>query len=441
MSTSMAMTIPLMIVLALILILPFIVGFFVYRDARQRDMNAILWALVAALAPAFIGLIIYLLVRGNYTNLRCPQCNTPVTEAYVVCPRCGAKLRPSCPNCKAPVETDWKVCPRCTTPLPEFQADIQTPVRPKDRTGWKVLLVILLIPVLLILLAIFGLMGLRGSGSVSMQELSRDEYFAEMEGLSQEETADKVREWLDGLNQPGTRAAAHALRYDYYNGSDTEYYFLVYVPGGGDSSHSGLGQSTSIFGTTVKLELEETGNDGTLFSIMSTAENAPNLKITLDGKRIPCNVDTVDYNPTVYYIVPQYDELEPGATDFFMPERISVVQIVGNSNVGVAEIQDDDVAFDILVGIDSAPYLDLENDIYGNPDGTGGYDFKDGFEIRIEYQTHDELLSHADMITCLAFEQDGSYYLVDDRPDNGRIIRQIDEAFYHELESLFEDQS
>ena len=86
-------------------------------------------------------------------------------------------------------------------------------------------------------------------------------------------------------------------------------------------------------------------------------------------------------------------------------------------------------------------YLDLEHDIYGNPDGTGGYDFKDGFEIRIEYQTHDELLSHADMITCLAFEQDGSYYLIDDRPDNGRTIRQIDEAFYHELEALFEEAS
>lgn len=39
---STIMTIPAMIVLALIIILPFIVGFFVYRDARQRDMNALL---------------------------------------------------------------------------------------------------------------------------------------------------------------------------------------------------------------------------------------------------------------------------------------------------------------------------------------------------------------------------------------------------------------
>ena len=334
---STIMTIPAMIVLALIIILPFIVGFFVYRDARQRDMNALLWAFVAALVPAFIGLIIYFLVRGNYANLRCPQCGTPVKESFTVCPKCGAKLRPSCPNCKAPVESDWKVCPLCTTPLPEIQTDIQVPVRPKDRTGWKVLAVIILVPTFLIVLLILGLTSMSYTGSASIQELSRDEYYAEMEALSQEETAEKVQEWLDGLNQEETRGA-HALRYDYYNGSNTEYYFLVYVPGGGDSSHSGFGQSTSIFGTTLKLELEPTGNDGTLFNIMSSAENIPNLKITLGGERIPCNVDTVDFNPTVYYIVPQYDELEPGATDFFMPERISVVHIVGNSNVGSVEI-------------------------------------------------------------------------------------------------------
>lgn len=89
---------------------------------------------------------------------------------------------------------------------------------------------------------------------------------------------------------------------------------------------------------------------------MSTAEKVPNLKITLGGKRIPCDVDTVDFNPTVYYIVPNYDELEPGATDIFMPERISVVRIIGNSNVGHVEIQNNDQALEILDGIDSVPY-------------------------------------------------------------------------------------
>ena len=54
---------------------------------------------------------------------------------------------------------------------------------------------------------------------------------------------------LEGLNQDGFRA--HALRYDYCNGSNTEHYFLGCVPGGGNSSHSGFGQSAGIFACRV----------------------------------------------------------------------------------------------------------------------------------------------------------------------------------------------
>ena len=96
--------------------------------------------------------------------------------------------------------------------------------------------------------------------------------------------------------------------------------------------------------------------------------------------------------------------------------------------------------YSILTGIDSAPYLDLEHDIYGNPDGTGGYDFKDGFEIVIEYKANDELVLHEDEIRCFVFYQDGAYYLIDSyRPNNGRIFRQIDSDLYSLLESLFDE--
>lgn len=91
-----------------------------------------------------------------------------------------------------------------------------------------------------------------------------------------------------------------------------------------------------------------------------------------------------------------------------------------------------------LTNIDRAPYLDLEHDIYGNPDGSGGYDFKDGFDIIIEYKVHEDLVLHDDMIHCLVFEQDSGYYIIDDRPNQGRIFRETDEAFYNKLSSLFE---
>ena len=129
----------LLLITSIFVFIPILIGVYVYRDARRRGMNAVLWTLIAILAPSLIGFIIYLLVRGNYSNLKCPRCDATVTEQYVVCPKCGAKLKPSCPNCSTPVEPDWAVCPKCAQPLPTAQEDIVTPVRPKDKTLWKIL--------------------------------------------------------------------------------------------------------------------------------------------------------------------------------------------------------------------------------------------------------------------------------------------------------------
>ena len=144
----------LVVYLAVLVGIPVLVGVYVFRDASRRGMNAVLWTLVAVLAPVFVGLIIYLLVRGSYSDLKCPNCAAPVTEQYLSCPRCGARLKASCPNCAAPVEPDWKVCPHCGNPLPEFGESFTPPVRRQDKTLWKILLVVILIAILLIL-AIF----------------------------------------------------------------------------------------------------------------------------------------------------------------------------------------------------------------------------------------------------------------------------------------------
>lgn len=47
--------------------LPILIGVCVYRDASKRvDCSPMLWALVAALVPSFIGLVIYLIIRRDY---------------------------------------------------------------------------------------------------------------------------------------------------------------------------------------------------------------------------------------------------------------------------------------------------------------------------------------------------------------------------------------
>ena len=152
--------------------IPAAIGIYVYRDAKRRGMNAALWTLIALLAPSLVGFIIYLIVRGNYSDMECPNCQTPVKEEYLRCPKCGAKLRPSCPNCAAPIEPDWKVCPRCANELPETSSDVVIPVKRKDKSLSKILLVVILVPIVLLILmfVIFGMQMYTkvGSGGTSI---------------------------------------------------------------------------------------------------------------------------------------------------------------------------------------------------------------------------------------------------------------------------------
>lgn len=297
MTRSAIVAIPVLMVVALAACLPFVIGVYVYRDANRRGMNAILWALVAVLAPSLIGLLVYLLVRGNYSDLRCPKCDAPVEDRFVVCPKCGAKLRPSCPNCAMPVEPDWKLCPRCAQPLPEVQTDVCTPVRAKDRSTWKVLAIVLIIPVLLIALLTLGMRTVAAGGSSSFRPVTVSEYYEEMEADGKTETAVKVKAWAESVDF--TVHSAYALR---YTNSYNQHYFLVYIPSIGEPNRVVFGPSSSIFGTTLKLELNSSGGEVTFLNLCSSAEKIPSLKIKIDGKNIPCEVTAVDYNPTLYFL-------------------------------------------------------------------------------------------------------------------------------------------
>ena len=268
---------------------------YVYRDANRRGMNAILWALVAVLAPSLIGLLVYLLVRGNYSDLRCPRCGAPVDGQFVVCPVCGAKLRPSCPNCAMPVEPDWKVCPRCAQPLPERQTDIALPVRAKDRSTWKVLAVVLIVPILLLALLVLGMRMYAGGGTVGINATTVSEYYDEMAERHRADEAAKVKDWAEHVDL--TVRSAYALQ---YSNEYQQHFFLVYIPSIGDSNRRSIGQSSSIFGATLKLEIEASGGEQTFFNLYSRGEEAPKLKIKVDGKTMPCEITMVDYDPALF---------------------------------------------------------------------------------------------------------------------------------------------
>lgn len=145
-----------------VIAVPVFLGIYVYQDARSRGMEPWLWALIAVLAPGFIGLIIYLVVRKDHLIAKCPQCGSEVQEGFVSCPACGQKLSASCRNCGTALRPEWKLCPTCGTEITE--AEPFTPpvvARPANKKLFGALLVSLLLPIgLFLLLAMAGFLGM-----------------------------------------------------------------------------------------------------------------------------------------------------------------------------------------------------------------------------------------------------------------------------------------
>lgn len=283
----------LIVYLVVLVGIPVLIGVYVYRDASRRGMNAVLWTLVAVLAPVFVGLIIYLLVRGSYSDLKCPSCAAPVTERYVSCPKCGARLKATCPNCAAPVEPDWKVCPHCGDPLPEFGEGFTPPVRRQDKTLWKILLVVILIPVLFIL-AIFLVLSFstasnsaHGAGVTSMPV---GEYLSLVEDA-------RVKTWFDSLDREGK--TAHVLCHTEPSGEETQVQYLVYLPEMVDQSEIRVSSSSGLFGGSVLgLEMPAGGERTGEYLVLATCtgDRAAKLEVTSNGVKIPCEITEVDYS-------------------------------------------------------------------------------------------------------------------------------------------------
>lgn len=412
------------------------IGVYVYRDAKRRAMNPAAWTLIALLTPGLIGFIIYLLVRSSYSDLECPRCAAPVSENYVVCPQCGARLRPACPSCAAPVEPDWKVCPRCAAPLEGVQMDAAPPRRRQDRTLNKILIAIIVVPVLLIVCSILGVIIFHASGgragSTALQELTFDEYD---QYQTSETVKNAVHSWLDGLEVREDQA--YALRYDYYSELDdaSKHYFLIYVPAGGGQSDVGFGLGSGLFGPTLKLDLERTGDSGSLLGLeVRGAERPPKPKITLGGSSIRCDVREVDYNPTTFFIIPDYSQPETEGAQA-LPVSFSVSRLTdGHADFQdgrQVSVEDPDLLRELMEAIDSGERLPLSHPIYAGMDA-----FQNGFFIFICYPIHGEPQANH-MTTLVASKQDGVCYLSDDRIHASDRVRRLDGEFYDLLESLF----
>ena len=100
-------------ILLIYIIIMSVATVFVYRDAKKRDMNEKIWALIAFVAPFLLGLIIYLVSRPPLVELKCPKCGNILQREDKVCPACNVDLLTKCPKCEFPIQKGWKSCPKC----------------------------------------------------------------------------------------------------------------------------------------------------------------------------------------------------------------------------------------------------------------------------------------------------------------------------------------
>lgn len=293
-------------VLLCIIGLPIWIAIYVYRDATRRGMNAALWTLVALLAPAMVGFIIYLLVRGSYSDLKCPQCAATVRENFAACPQCGTKLRPVCPSCEAPVEVDWKVCPRCARPLPERYDNVTAPNRPKDRSLKRILIAVIAIPLLVIALCVASIVlfinPTIGGGSCSIGDL-------DLENLYSMHTDNQVREWIEAI--PCDSDKAHILCFESKNSDgDMQYNYLIYAPCTGAGGFSGSEIVHGGFSHDVlQLDLySEAGEEDSVCCVEVSYEKKIELEVYCDGVELECEITEVSFDPSGDFFDPMEQE-------------------------------------------------------------------------------------------------------------------------------------
>lgn len=149
----------IVIIMAVLLTIPVVIGVYVYRDAKSRNMNAPLWTVIAILAPTFIGLIIYLLARNEHEVFSCPQCGGTIQESFAVCPRCGGILKKRCSTCDMLLEEEWKVCPGCGREALYNEKVLRPVTRVSNENNIvKLLAIVIIIPILLCILLILGVL-------------------------------------------------------------------------------------------------------------------------------------------------------------------------------------------------------------------------------------------------------------------------------------------
>lgn len=277
--------------LIILLMVPVLIGVYVFCDAKHRKMNAVGWTLIAVIAPAFVGFIIYLVVRNDYSDLECPVCHMQVKKEYTVCPGCGVKLSRNCPGCGMRVEPLWKVCPKCASKLAENYEDVFEPIKKKDKMLGKILVAIIIVPVLLIVIMFISLAGFQSlTGLSGVTTLPVDEYLQ----LAQNP---QIEQWLTECGDEYSKA--YALRNERVEDGEINVNYLIYIPRLSEMPEVRIEPATGIFGNTLRLIFEPGNRNLGNTLVLVTCKGEKNQKLDIrfeEDQRIDCKITEVSYS-------------------------------------------------------------------------------------------------------------------------------------------------
>lgn len=95
-------------------------AWWVFRDARGRDHNPVIWAVACVFSALAVGVFgtlavvaIYFLLRPRGELLTCPHCSKKYIHNLAFCPHCGKPVKKECLKCHDLMELDAEVCPHC----------------------------------------------------------------------------------------------------------------------------------------------------------------------------------------------------------------------------------------------------------------------------------------------------------------------------------------
>ncbi len=316
----------------LFLVIPIMIGIYVYRDANNRGMNAVLWTLISVFSPTFIGLIIYLIVRADHTAMQCPKCQSPVSENYAVCPQCGTQLKGRCQKCNSPVESYWEVCASCGEPVPAESRSTIARVKKDKGLGW-ILIAAILIPVLVMSVLAFGLMAYRGTFSTSSIGTVSGMRFEEYSGNR------TIAEWLE--ESKGSEDGIYVLEHQVTSPDGTNTDYVIYNKGLTsvvDVTAEGMSRSL-LRGSALKISyISLSGvpaDDYHIYQVNYFTKDIPVLEIFADGEKVHYTLtrtsDPISFNGVI--MLKQLAEELYNARVEYLGNNSAVSELIGKTGL------------------------------------------------------------------------------------------------------------